>query len=360
MTKQIVFLVIFFLCPFTAKHVYGEKTIHFDSFNSAPNLVRYLSSDPTGLAPDYPLIEFILEKGSCVTLPPYNDCDNHIERSELIQSVFTKGIDGRVWYRWNLWFPKDYKNYYPSKVRHSQFYEKNSINPIIYLEVGSTNVLWLVVDVGDQKNYYSLIERKELIEKWHDIALYIKWDKKQGQIVALVNGVERAIHTGKICDLCEARMSFGVYRSGISDFILKNPDHAIDNSEILFTEPVIVTSDPYWFSSFKLINDNEALKKENTVDDKSIIDNDSATILNEHENDKEKSENTDLRVNEDAIVNKKSPLHANQNPTSENKTKSDLTGANDDEELEKSYSHDPVLLPKVDISSNIKREEDRR
>jgi len=204
-------------------------------------------SDPTGLASAKMVERFELRPGDCTSTPPYNDCSSGAERAERAQSRRpSEAVSGSEWYRWNIFFPKDFVNTYPAKTRHGQFVDHGSQDPAWALEIGSTGVLWLGARFVEESLYFSLIDENELRGKWHQIILHAVWSSDEGEIEVWANGQKKASYRGPTCVLCRVFFSYGVHRIDVSVFQEKFPGSTLPAQIVFYTKPESVLIDPHW------------------------------------------------------------------------------------------------------------------
>ena len=203
--------------------------------------------DPTGLAPAKMVERFELRPGDCTSTPPYNDCSSGAERAERAQSRRpSEAVSGSEWYRWNIFFPKDFVNTYPARTRHGQFVDHGIQDPAWALEIGSTGVLWLGAQFVEESLYFSLIDENELRGMWHEIVVRAVWSSDQGEIEVWANGQKKASYQGPTCVRCRVFFSYGVHRIGVSDFQRKFPGSTLPVQIVFYTEPESAWVDPHW------------------------------------------------------------------------------------------------------------------
>jgi len=206
--------------------------------------------DPTGLGPAKMVERFELRPGDCTSEPPYDDCSLGAERAERAQARRpSKAVSGSEWYRWNIFFPKDFVNTYPAKTRHGQFVDHGSQDPAWALEIGSTGVLWLGTQLVGESLYFSLIDENELRGKWHQIVVHAVWSSDQGEIEVWVNGQKKASYQGPTCAGCRVFFSYGVHRIGVSVFQKKFPGSTLPAQIVFYTEPESAWVDPHWITT---------------------------------------------------------------------------------------------------------------
>ena len=205
--------------------------------------------DPTGLGPNEMVERFELRPGDCTSVPPYDDCSLGAERAERAQARRpSEAVSGSQWYRWNIFFPKDFVNSYPAKTRHGQFIDHGKQDPAWALEVGSTGVLWLGAQFVEESLYFSLIDENELRGKWHEIIVHAVWSSDEGEIEVWTNGQKKASYRGPTCVRCRVFFSYGVHRIGVPAFQKKFLGSALPVQIVFYTEPESAWVDPHWIT----------------------------------------------------------------------------------------------------------------
>ncbi|HCK75827.1 MAG TPA: hypothetical protein DHW07_01630 [Gammaproteobacteria bacterium] len=203
--------------------------------------------DPTGLAPDPIVQRFELRPGDCLSEPPFNDCENSVERAELAQNNYGPGsFTGTYWYRWKVFFPENYEGSYPARNRHGQFIDKAAGGAAWVLEIGSTGALWFGSRFDDESRFFSLISEGELRGQWHDVIVEAAWNNKEGKINVWVNDEKRVQYRGATCKRCRIVLSYGISRVGLVEFKTRYPEKELSTQVIYYLPAIIETSDPGW------------------------------------------------------------------------------------------------------------------
>ena len=203
--------------------------------------------DPTGLAPDPIVQRFELRPGDCLSEPPFNDCENSVERAELAQDINPPSSSSDAyWYRWEVFFPEDFKGSYPARNRHGQFIDKATGSAAWVFEIGSTGALWFGSRFDEESRFFSLINERELRGQWHEIIVEGVWNNPDGRINVWVNGEQRARYRGVTCRRCKIFLSYGISRVGVSEFKKRHPEKALPVQVVYYLPVRIQRDDPGW------------------------------------------------------------------------------------------------------------------
>ena len=123
-------------------------------------------------------IRFEVRPGDCGHNEDWNDCDTDRERHELTGKRMT---GGEWWYSWSIYLPKDFVNVHPTKVCLGQFHqEKGHVVWMFQNQSFSTAGGYWVDDQvpGYTRKLNQILSQDEMIEKWNDILVNVKWTKK--------------------------------------------------------------------------------------------------------------------------------------------------------------------------------------
>jgi len=187
---------------------------------------------------------FEVRDGDCSSQPGHSDCKTDRERSELteINKVTTSG--SKYWYGWNIYFPKEYNNVYPTKVALGQFHQYHSSPAWMFQNHNGGYHL-----DGYTPEYITLIDKKELLGKWHKIEVQARWTRENdGYLNIWVNGVQKVKYTGRTMTASAIFFKYGIYRSFMSRYkTRKNAD--------------TVPSQVVYFSNVKRANTRDGLKE---------------------------------------------------------------------------------------------------
>ena len=203
--------------------------------------------DPTGLASDPIVQRFELRPGDCLSEPPFNDCENSVERAELAEDINPPSSSSDAyWYRWEVFFPEDFKGSYPARNRHGQFIDKATGSAAWVFEIGSTGALWFGSRFDDESRFFSLINERELRGQWHEIIVEGVWNNPDGRINVWVNGEQRVRYRGVTCGRCQIFLSYGISRIGVNEFDKRYPDKALPVEVVYYLPVRIQRDDPGW------------------------------------------------------------------------------------------------------------------
>ena len=150
----------------------------------------------------------------------WSDCKNDRERHELSggDSEMTKG---EHWFSWSIYFPKDHQNLYPLSNAFGQFHQKNG-NPVFMfkeLKKGYT-IVRTITDKDSDYHEQNLLTNDEVLGKWFDILINVKWSKKEdGFFKIWVNDELKYDYVGPTKSKQKVYQKFGIYRTGISRYL---------------------------------------------------------------------------------------------------------------------------------------------
>ena len=203
--------------------------------------------DPTGLASDPIVQRFELRPGDCLSEPPFNDCENSVERAELAQDTNPPSSSSDAyWYRWEVFFPEDFKGSYPARNRHGQFIDRATGSAAWVFEIGSTGALWFGSRFDDESRFFSVINERELRGQWHEIIVEGVWNNPDGRINVWVNGEQRARYRGVTCGRCKIFLSYGISRVGVNEFKKRHPEKELPIQVIYYLPAGVQGDDPGW------------------------------------------------------------------------------------------------------------------
>ena len=203
-------------------------------------------NDPTGLAPAAVVQRFELRPGDCVSKPPFNDCEQGVERAELGQTAASEAPSEASWYRWKVFFPKDYESAYPARNRHGQFVDLGAGGSAWVFEIGSTGALWFGSQFADESRYFSVINERDLRGQWHDIIVEAVWSRSKGKVNVWVNEEQRVRYQGAACDYCRIALTYGVARNGVNQFKKRYPEQSLPVQIAYYLPAEAHAEDPGW------------------------------------------------------------------------------------------------------------------
>lgn len=203
-------------------------------------------NDPTGLAPAAVVQRFELRPGDCVSKPPFNDCEQGVERAELGQTAASEAPSEASWYRWKVFFPKDYESAYPARNRHGQFVDLGAGGSAWVFEIGSTGALWFGSQFDDESRYFSVINERDLRGQWHDIIVEAVWSRSKGKVNVWINEEQRVRYQGAACDHCRIALTYGVARNGVNQFKKRYPQKTLPVQIVYYLPAEAHAEDPGW------------------------------------------------------------------------------------------------------------------
>jgi hypothetical protein len=225
----------------------SENDFAFKKFLNDRQWGYEVIADPTGLAPVDPIERFELRAGDCSVTPFYDDCGTGTERTEMAQVRRPRAaVSATEWYRWHLYFPKDYPDIYPARARHGQFLQHADARPAWVLEVGSTGAFWLGSAFDHEQRYFPLVDENQLKAQWHEIILRIDWSSNQGRLDAWVDGEQKTAYRGPTCSSCRVFFSYGIQRSDLTRYREHYPDRELPFQVVFFSPPEMRLTDPGW------------------------------------------------------------------------------------------------------------------
>lgn len=203
-------------------------------------------NDPTGLAPASVVQRFELRPGDCVSKPPFNDCQQGIERAELGQTAASEAPSEVSWYRWKIFFPQNYESAYPARSRHGQFIDRGAGNSAWVFEIGSTGALWFGSQFDDESRYFSVINERDLRGQWHEIIVEAVWSRSKGKVNVWVNEEQRVRYQGTTCDRCRMALAYGIARNGVNQFKKRYPEKTLPVQIAYYLPAESYAEDPGW------------------------------------------------------------------------------------------------------------------
>merc|ERR1711964_629379 len=165
-------------------------------------------------------IRFEVRPGDCGHNEDWNDCDTDRERHELTGKRMS---GGEWWYSWSIYLPKDFINVHPTKVCLGQFHqEKGHVVWMFQNQSFSTAGGYWVDDQvpGYTRKLTQILSQDEMIEKWNDILVNVKWSKKDdGFFKVWLNGKQVYSFAGPTKTKAQVYFKFGIYRSFLGKWI---------------------------------------------------------------------------------------------------------------------------------------------
>jgi len=165
-------------------------------------------------------IRFEVRPGDCGYNDGWSDCDTDRERHELSGKRVS---GGEWWHSWSIYLPKDFVNVHPTKVALGQFHqEKGHVVWMFQNQSFSTAGGYWVDDQvpGYTRKLTQILSQDEMIEKWNDILVNVKWSKKDdGFFKVWLNGKQVYSFAGPTKTIAQVYFKFGIYRSYLGKWI---------------------------------------------------------------------------------------------------------------------------------------------
>jgi len=165
-------------------------------------------------------IRFEVRPGDCGYNDGWSDCDTDRERHELSGKRMS---GGEWWYSWSIYLPKDFINVYPTKLALGQFHQEKGHVVWMFQNQSATKAGGYWVDngvPGYTKTLNKILTQDEMIEKWNDILVNVKWSKKDdGFFKVWLNGKQVYSFEGPTKMKVKTYFKFGIYRSFLSKWI---------------------------------------------------------------------------------------------------------------------------------------------
>ena len=164
-------------------------------------------------------IRFEVRPGDCSVADGYNDCEHDSERHELSGKEMSGGT---WWFAWSIYFPEDHFNGYPTYVTLGQFHQYGKYSYPPWMFTNYKGGYWFrqrisntSPDVSKTLKIYPLLSRKEVLGKWNDVLVNVKWShKKDAFIKVWINGKIFYDYEGRTkAKGSKPYFKFGLYRS---------------------------------------------------------------------------------------------------------------------------------------------------
>jgi len=172
-------------------------------------------------------IRFEVRPGDCSSHSGWDDCANDRERHELIQRDGLQREDDVFWFAWSLFVPADYPNVYPTKTALGQFNQiKNNVIWMFQNMDGGYYVDDQVPGVGSSRRTERIVEQSEFQGRWIDLLVHAKFTSgDDGFFKVYVDHALKFAHAGQtMAKGDQSPFKFGIYRSFISRYLMRNPD----------------------------------------------------------------------------------------------------------------------------------------
>ena len=188
--------------------------------------------------PPVDLVErFEVRNGECSRHGKTNDCVRNTERSEIeevTRNIYGNGTE--QWFKWSIYFPKDYKTIFPSQTILGQFAHYRTHTPAFWFVENNNDYILTGKFIYFNK---TLIEKQNLRGKWHDIKINVYWSSNEdiGFMKVWVNNILKINYRGPtILKNKNIFFKYGIYRSNIHRY--KGPKSQILPTQTVFYSDV--------------------------------------------------------------------------------------------------------------------------
>lgn len=214
MKKLIVCLIFIPLISLGNEH--GDLGVLKRSLNNAFPHAYKTSIDTTKSAPTKMIEIFELRFGDCSKDKTWNDCTNDRERIELIQKASSYIDQSTWWYGWSFFLPKNFQDVSPVKLSIAQFYDEGSNAPAWMFQIKNDG-LYVENKLARPEISKLLIEKSNLVNKWHEIQIETLFSKKDnGKFNVWVDKKLAFSYAGITLKSDEYYLKYGLYRSFLS------------------------------------------------------------------------------------------------------------------------------------------------
>ena len=157
----------------------------------------------------------------------HSDCATDRERSEMDSQLYQKFYDGdEYWYRWSIFFPRDYDALHPVHMTFGQF-KQIGCHPVFSFNIKDYATYSEPSFIKYMTNRYAReVEGAGLYthitrnfrDKWFDIVVHAKWShSNNGKFQFWVNGKLISDYKGKTLWCYDGiYFKYGIYRTGVS------------------------------------------------------------------------------------------------------------------------------------------------
>ena len=231
---KIFFILLFgILC---SKHTFAKtkfsdvkKALKEDGYGKAiPKSFHHLNS-PKAVNPvsvsDFSIvgkksIRFESNNGECGKEPKWNDCTNDRERTELY--YHKKPWKKERWYRFYIYFPKDYSSVAPAQMSLIQWKRHNPSKVLVMFQHMHAGLTFNRNGDSFKDSYIVLKRNEELIGNWTEIIFNTNWHPKseKGFMKVWIDGKLKIDFKG-ISNTkrgTELSLRYGLYSSFISRY----------------------------------------------------------------------------------------------------------------------------------------------
>lgn len=215
------YLLLIPLTSFSSEH--GSFGVLKRSLNNSFPHAYKTSNDVTKSAPTKMIEIFELRYGDCSKDKTWNDCTNDRERIEITQRDSSFTDQSVWWYGWSFFLPENFKDVSPVKLSIAQFYDEGSNTPAWMFQIKKDG-LYVENKMARPEVSKLLIEKSNLIKKWHDIQIETLFSKKDnGKFNVWVDKKLAFSYSGTTLKSDEYYFKYGLYRSFLSRWKKSTP-----------------------------------------------------------------------------------------------------------------------------------------
>ena len=171
--------------------------------------------------------QFSIEPGCVGKLDgDYSDCTYGSVRSELVEDVWTAktyglGQPSSAWYGWDIYLPSDFPSATTQQNGQNMFgqWHNGQCPHLSVVNQRDTNAVGfqLLRSLGNYEckmtSFFNLTSLTQMRGRWTRFEFFVRWDEQQGEIIAFVNGIQRARYEGRT--LVEGLESKNSFRYGL-------------------------------------------------------------------------------------------------------------------------------------------------
>ena len=183
---------------------------------------------------------FEVREGDCGEDKKYSDCKSNRQRTEL-QTVEYQKRNKEYWYSASIYLPEDYISVAPVRTVFTQIYEKGW-KPILMITDRSSE--WLEVGRMWSGEYVEMkkgIKINDMKGKWTDILINVRYTRKEDGFMKVWINNKLILESLNIKTFTPytnkgAKIEWGIYQTGVSDWKRKHGDKPYPNMVVYFDE----------------------------------------------------------------------------------------------------------------------------
>ena len=156
----------------------------------------------------------------------YSDCTYGSVRSELVEDVWAAktyglGQPSSAWYGWDIYLPSDFPSATKQQNGQNMFgqWHNGHCPHLSVVNQRDTNAVGfqLLRSLGNYEcemtKFFRLTSLNQMRGRWTRFEFFVRWEERQGEIIAFVNGVQKARYEGRT--LVEGLESKNSFRYGL-------------------------------------------------------------------------------------------------------------------------------------------------